>query len=64
MGKENIQFNAYARANDRIKMLIQFFSEKFEINMHEFEKNLFCIAYEKGYDDALNDLQKDLYEEE
>lgn len=64
MGKENAQFNAYAQANDRIKMLIESFCDNFEVDMHEYEKNIFCIAYERGYADGQFDLKKSLKEEE
>jgi hypothetical protein len=64
MGKENIQFNAYAQANDRMRQLMTIFSDKFEVDMHEYEKNLFYIAYEKGYEDGLADLKKSLQSEE
>jgi hypothetical protein len=64
MAKENVQFNAFAQANDRMKMLIESFCENFEVDMHEFEKNLFCIAYERGYADGQYDLKKSLKDEE
>jgi hypothetical protein len=64
MGKENVQFNAYAQANDRMKMLIESFCDNFEVDMHEYEKNLFCIAYERGYADGQYDLKKSLKDEE
>lgn len=64
MGKENMQFNAFDNSNERIKMLIEAFAETYEVDMHEFEKNLFCMAYERGYADGQYDYKKSLTEEE
>lgn len=64
MGKENVQFNAYDNSNERIKMLIESFAETYEVDMHEFEKNLFCMAYEKGYADGQYDFKKSIMDEE
>lgn len=60
MAKENVQFNAFAQANDRMKMLIESFCDNFEVDMHEFEKNLFCIAYERGFADGQYELKKSI----
>jgi hypothetical protein len=64
MGKENVQFDAYAKATDRIKMLIESFCDTYEVNMHEYEKNLFAMAYQRGYKDGQDDFKKSQIENE
>lgn len=64
VGKENIQFNVYENANERIKMLIETFCETYEIDISEFEKQIFCLAYERGYADGQYDFKNSLMEEE
>jgi hypothetical protein len=64
MGKENMQFNAYNNSSEKIRMLIEAFAETYEIDMHEFEKNLFCMAYERGYADGQYDFIKSLTDDE
>jgi hypothetical protein len=64
MGKENIQFTAYDNSNERMKMLIESFCEQYEVDMHEFEKNLFCLAYQRGYEDGQYDYKKSNLSEE
>lgn len=64
MPKENIQFTAYAMASERVKQLIETFSDQYEVDMHEWEKNLFALAYERGYSDGKYDYKQSLLKDE